>query len=194
MGFDVTYSTRMFGFAAALALAATGFTAIAAQAQDQTYRHRAVHRSVAYGTDRPLTIGPRRGPPAIIRISPNEVYAPGGFSAHSWHPNFAQRQEMRKEARNQFIREATSGIYGYGLDGLGGTGFDTLRGGYDNPNYGNAYNRYVGYNGLPTDLSFGPSFAFRHLTGPDPEDDEDAETGPSPADLGFSAVRPLPEQ
>src|SRR4051812_6119097 len=110
MGFDVTYSTNAFGCATALALAAMGFTAIAAQAQDRTHRHHPFHRTMAYGTDRPLTIGPRRGPPAIIRVSPTEVYAPGGFSAHSWHPNFAQRQEMRKEARNQFIREATSGI------------------------------------------------------------------------------------
>jgi hypothetical protein len=191
----VAIRTRLVAaLTAAVALADLAGWTSTAQAQEQARhgraasQHRKVAQSDAYAGDRPLTINPRRrhyfgplgqgnnGP--VVQIGPNEIYAPGGFKLPGRPLTFAERQEFRKEARNAFIREATSGIYGYGLDGLGGTGFSTLNSGYNNPSYGNSFNRYIGYNGVPSNFAFGPSYAFRYVTDHDPEDDDDERGHP----------------
>ena len=136
--------------------------------------------------DRPLTIGGQHRPRGIYRVG-NDIIAPGGFSAHGYGYPVASPDD-RREAYNASIRARASGPYGYGADGIGGLGFeDDPETGYDNPYYGNSFNRYVGYDGLPTQLAFGPGFANRHITGHDPIDD-DPTPPPTPAELGFVAV------
>ncbi|WP_131117528.1 hypothetical protein [Lichenihabitans psoromatis] len=194
-----------WGIALAVLVGVADVGLSAAQAQDTTH-HSARHRRTATITDvsdgdRPLTINPRRrhsfgnlgqannGP--VVQVGPNEIYAPGGFKLPGRPLNFQERQEVRKEARNQFIRRATSGIYGYGIDGLGGFGFDNdSEVGYDNPNYGGSFNTYTGYNGVPSNLAFGPSYAFRYVTDHDPEDD-DTERGHPPAAPGSEPSNPF---
>ncbi len=146
--------------------------------------HRSKHIPVRATEDRPLTITGRRH--AGIYRSGNDIIAPGGFSAHGYgYP--AATPDERREALNARIRANASGPYGYGVDGLGGLGFeDDPETGYNNPFYGNAYNSYVGYNGVPTDLAFGPGYANRHIADHDPTDDDDDAPAPSPASLGYS--------
>ena len=164
------------GVAAILGMALAMGTA---QAQEHA-RHR----------DRPLTItrhaGPARGTGIEVRDHGNEIVAWGGFSGNGYGYGRMGSAAARREARNEAVRLKTDGLYGYGFDGLGGTGFDEdLRSGYDNPTYGNAYNSYVGYNGVPTTLAFGPGFASRHITD---SDDEDLDVpGPTPGELGYVA-------
>ena len=146
--------------------------------------HRVHHRSIAAASerDRPLTIG---GHPRGIYRRGNEIVAPGGFSAHGYGYPVATADELRA-LRNADVRRRTAGVYGYGVDGLGGSGFeDNGETGYSNPYYGNGFNRYVGYNGVPTTLAFGPAFANRYITDHEPGDDEEADV-PSPARLGYA--------
>ncbi len=187
-GNTVSNSTsRLLVVGAALLLGAT-----AVQAQDGPVHRGAQRRHVAQrdgAGDRPLTIGGRRRQASnggIIQVSPTEIYAPGGFKLPGQPLNFRERREVRKDIRNAQIRQASTGLYGYGVDGLGGVGFEVGRDeGYNNPNYGGAYNRYVGYNGVPTTLAFGPAFANRYLADHDPEDDDD-EHGHPPAPAGLA--------
>lgn len=142
--------------------------------------------------DRPLTITRHHGPSTRgtgieVRNGGNEIIAWGGFSANGYGYGRLGPRAARREAENEAVRARTAGLYGYGFDGLGGTGFDDdLRSGFDNPFYGNAYNGYVGYNGVPTAFAFGPAFANRHIT--DSDDDEDIP-GPTPGELGYGASR-----
>lgn len=151
-----------------------------AQAQERNH-----HR------DRPLTItrrtGPVRGTGIEVRDHGNEVIAWGGFGANGYGYGRAGGEASRRAARNESVRARTAGLYGYGFNGLGGTGFDEDRvSGFDNPTYGNAYNSYVGYNGVPTAFAFGPAFASRHITDNDNDDDGDLP-GPTPGELGYGA-------
>ncbi len=158
-----------------------------AQAQNAAHhvRHHVAQADV--GGDRPLTIGGHRRYGPIYRRG-NEIIAPGGFSAHGYGFGDPGSEEARRAFRNADIRERTNGLYGSGFDGLGGTELFGDRGesGYNNPNWGNAFNSYVGYNGVPTALAFGPGYASRYITDHEPEDDDRDTPWPSPADLGFS--------
>jgi hypothetical protein len=146
--------------------------------------------------ERALTItrhaGAHRGTGIEYRDGGREVVAWGGFSANGYGPRAMGSEAARREARNESVRLRTDGVYGYGFDGLGGT-FDNGElsnapgFGYNNPNYGNAYNGYTGYGGVPTALAFGPAFANRHIT--DSEDDDDVDVpGPTPGELGYAAT------
>ena len=155
----------------------------AAQAQDQVRkpaRHLAAAKVDANG--RPLTIGGRRaaGPGAIVvSDNGNEIYAPGGFSAHGYGWGAPGSEQAERAARNASVtsRSANGDL---GLNGIGAYGFgDRGESGYNNPFYGNSYNRYVGYNGTPADLAFGPAFANRHITA---DADDDGREGLSPID------------
>lgn len=142
----------------------------------------------AHHRERPLTItrhtGVSRGSGIEYRDQGREIIAWGGFSANGYGQPRLGAEAARREARNEAVRARTDGIYGYGTDGLGGTGFDEdLRSGYNNPAYGNAYNTYVGYGGVPTHLAFGPGFASRHITD---NDDDDDIPGPTPGELGYT--------
>lgn len=149
--------------------------------------------------ERPLTItrhaGTHRGTGIEYRDGGNEVIAWGGFSANGYGlGNHIGREAARREARNEAVRLRTDGVYGYGFDGLGGT-FDNgdlndAPGGfgYNNPNYGNAYNGYVGFGGVPTALAFGPAFANRHITDSDDFDSDADVPGPTPRELGYAAT------
>lgn len=136
--------------------------------------------TVSAAGDRPLTIrGKRRH--GIYRDG-NTVVAVGGFSANGYgYP--AASPAQRREADNARIRANATGLYGYGVDGLGSTFLDNREEGYNNPFWGNASNTYVGYNGVPTALAFGPGFANRYAAEHDPEDDD--VPGPTPGELGF---------
>lgn len=184
MGFPVARSTlSTVGLTAMLAL--MGMT-LGATAQEVPRRHASAHARFA-GADptyRPLTIGRhpgamvRNGPHAGLIVGRNEVYAPGGFSAHGYGPRPLTEAELRA-AQNADVRYRTGGVYGYGLDGLGGIGFgDGLESGYNNPSYGNSFNRYVGYNGVPTDLAFGPAFGNRYIADHEPEFASDPDRQP----------------
>ena len=140
--------------------------------------------------DRPLTITRHAGGPRHtgieVRDHGNEIVAWGGFAANGYGPPRMGAAAAQRAARNESVRERTAGVFGYGFDGLGGTGFDEdRRSGYDNPSYGNGYNTYVGYNGVPTIMAFGPGFANRHIT--DSDDDDDDVPGPTPGELGYTA-------
>lgn len=166
------------GTAALITVLSLAATASVASAQERT-RHR----------DRPLTITkhavPRTG--VEVRDGGNEIVAWGGFGANGYGYGRLGPAEARRAARNEAVRLRTAGIYGYGFDGVGGTGFneDLRGGGYNNPTYGGAYNSYVGYNGVPTALAFGPSFANRHIT--DSDDDDLDIPGPTPGELGYAS-------
>ncbi len=152
-------------------------------AQAQT-RHR----------DRPLTITRHFASPRHtgieMRDHGNEIVAWGGFSANGFGPRPMGAAAARRAAINDSVRARTAGVYGYGFDGLGGTGFDEDRvSGFDNPNYGNGYNTYVGYNGVPTAFAFGPGFANRHIT--DSDDDDTDIPGPTPGELGYASPASL---
>ena len=167
----------MLGAAVAFGLVALGGKEGAA-APGKARVHRP-ERIVDASGDRPLTIArPRRH--GIVRTG-NDIVAPGGFSAHGYgYP--AASADDRRAAVNARIRASASGPYGYGI---GGTGFGGDRdGGDSNPFWGNGFSGYVGYNGVPTDLAFGPGFANRHLAEPDPDDED--EPGPTPGDLGYA--------
>ena len=152
-----------------------------------------------HGRDRALTItrhsAPRHGTGMEYRDGGNEVVAWGGFSANGYGlGNHVGTEAARREARNEAVRLRTDGIYGYGFDGLGGT-FDNgdlsnAPGGfgYNNPNYGNAYNGYTGFGGVPTALAFGPAFANRHITDSDDLSNDSDIPGPMPREMGYAAV------
>ena len=161
--------------AARLASVAAVSVVAALPAGTQTY---------AAPAERSLTIGGHRHG-GVYRQGAS-VVARGGFSANGYGDPVATPQE-RREADNARLRARSSGLYGYGVDGLGSTFLDNRETGYDNPFYGNAYTTYVGYNGLPTALAFGPGFANRYAAEHDPADD-DEPAGPSPSDLGFGIV------
>lgn len=168
----------------------------AAKAQDAGMHKKVAHARVGHGPAgyRPLTIGRNavtvtRGPHAGLIVSRNEVYAPGGFSAHGYGYGRLSREAALRAAQNADVRYRTEGVYGYGLDGIGGIGFgDGLESGYNNPSYGNSFNRYIGYNGVPTDLAFGPAFGNRYIADHEPEfaDDPDRQPLiPSSDDIGL---------
>ena len=141
--------------------------------------------------ERPLTItrhtgAAARGTGIEYRDGGREIIAWGGFSANGYGNNRMGREASRREARNESVRLRTEGVYGYGFDGLGGTFGDDLDSGYNNPNYGNAYSSYVGYNGVPTNLAFGPGFASRHITDSDDFDTDADLPGPTPGELGYT--------
>lgn len=167
-----------FGKSAAVGVLVLLGAAGLAQAQERI-RHK----------DRPLTItrhtGQTRGTGIEVRDHGNEVIAWGGFGANGYGYGRAGGEASRRAARNESVRARTAGLYGYGFDGLGGTGLDEDRiSGFDNPTYGNAYNSYVGYNGVPTAFAFGPAFANRHIT--DNEDDDQGDlSGPTPGEIGY---------
>ena len=120
-----------------------------------------------------------------MRNGGSEIIAWGGFSSNGYGYGRMGREAANRAARNELVRERTAGLYGYGFDGLGGTGFDDDRNsGFNNPSYGNAYNSYVGYNGVPTAFAFGPAFANRHIT--DSDDDASDIPGPTPGELGYA--------
>ena len=149
--------------------------------------------------ERALTItrhtGQARGTGIEYRNGGNEIVAWGGFSANGYgYGGRIGSEAARREARNEAVRLRTSGVYGYGFDGLGGTFDDGELNngpgfGYNNPNYGNAFSSYVGYNGLPSNLAFGPGFANRHITDSDDFDSDADIPSPAPAELGYSATR-----
>ena len=146
-------------------------------------------------TYRPLTIGrprrragPRRGGDhGGIIYRQDEIIAPGGFSAHGYGPGDLGSEANRRAYRNADVRARTDGVYGYGLDGLGGTELFGDRGesGYNNPTWGNAFNTYTGYNGVPSALAFGPGYANRYIADHEPEFDTKEDAWPSPRDLGY---------
>lgn len=170
---------RSAAFGLALVLGASGL----AQAQDRVRPK-----------DRPLTItrhtGAVRGTGVEVRDHGNEVIAWGGFGANGYGYGGAGSEAARRAARNESVRARTAGLYGYGFDGLGGTGLDEDRiSGFDNPTYGNGYNSYVGYNGVPTAFAFGPAFANRHITDNDDDDDGDLPgSTPGVAGHGLSSL------
>lgn len=174
------------GMAMALSLSVAGPVMAASSWK---HRHGPSARVLAdTGNDRVLTIGGRRGR-GLIRQG-DDIIAPGGFSAHGYgYP--AATADDRREALNARIRASASGPYGYGVDGLGaGIGGDEVTG-TSNPFWGNGSNGYVGYNGVPTDLAFGPGYANRHLADHDPDEDDDDGPGPAPGELGYDlAPRP----
>lgn len=150
--------------------------------------------------ERPLTItrhtGQARGTGVEYRNGGTEVIAWGGFSANGYgYGNHLGAEAARREARNEAVRLRTGGVYGYGFDGLGGTFDDgdlnNAPGGfgYNNPNYGNSFNGYTGYGGVPTNLAFGPSFANRHITDSDDFEGDADIPSPSPSELGYGATR-----
>ena len=136
------------------------------------------HRHHGTGDKRALTIGGHRG----VYRDGDRIVAPGGFSAQGYGYPVASPEDVR-QARDAALR----------ADGLGFGGPDVAVGlepGFGNPYYGNGFNRYVGYGGVPSDLAFGPAFANRHRSGLDPLYDGPI-AGPSPGDLGY-AVAPRP--
>lgn len=145
------------------------------------HREKATTKVAEGAGGRPLTIGGRRGRGLVRRG--DDIIAPGGFSAHGYGYPVATADD-RREAANARIRASASGPYGSGFDGLGGTDVDGEVGS-SNPFWGNGFSSYVGYNGVPTDLAFGPGFANRHLADHDPADDDDDASGPEPGDLGY---------
>ena len=173
------------GLAACAGLALLVGTVEFAQAQEGL-RHR----------DRPLTVTRRAGsqPRSGVQVldGGNRIVAWGGFGANGYGYGPPNSEVARRAARNASVRYRTDGVYGYGYDGLGGTFSDADgRGtGYNNPNYGNAFNGYTGYNGVPTALAFGPGFASRHITDSDDADNDD-ESGPAPVELGSGALAGL---
>ncbi len=182
--------STLLPLAAAAALVGASFAQ--AQAQDLPRRTAAAARpathlaggAVAY---RPLTIGKGRwtvttGLHAGILMRHGEIYAPGGFSAHHYGQRFASYAAARKAARNDELRDSAD-VYLEGYPGLSGLGVGRDSG-YENPSYGNAFNRYTGYNGVPSELAFGPTYGFRHAIAHDPLDDDD-EAPPSPTQLGY---------
>lgn len=169
----------MIGAAVVSSLCAAGGAVSAASAKHHQGHVGAVAADA--GGDRSLTIGGRRGR-GLIR-SGNDIIAPGGFSAHGYGYPVATAND-RRQALNARIRASASGLYGSGVDGLGGTTFGNDRESGGNPYWGNGFNGHVGYNGVPTDLAFGPGFANRHLAEHDPDDDDNAP-GPAPDDLGY---------
>lgn len=169
-----------FWFIAATVALGIGASAQTASAEKAKRHSHPMRIAAADVIDRPLTIGGRRGRGLIRRG--DDIIAPGGFSAHGYGYPVATADD-RREALNARIRDSASGPYGYGTDGLGAFG-DDRETGSSNPYWGNGFNSYVGYNGVPTDLAFGPGFANRHLADHDPDDDDD-EPGPAPGDLGY---------
>lgn len=155
----------------AIAAVSIALAAPATASGAERWHHR-THAAGRAAAGHPLTIGGR--PRGLYRVG-NAIVAPGGFGAHGFGYPEATPEE-RREALNASIRARSSGLYAY--YGAGGVG------GYANPYYGNSFNRYTGYNGLPGQLAFGPGFANRHITGHDPFEDEDPGP-PSPADLGY---------
>lgn len=162
---------RAFGFVACCVIG----TAAVAEAEAKTVRPRhAGHRALT------ITARPARG----LYVRGTDTLAIGGFGANGYGTRVATPEE-RREAQNAGLRQAATGFYGDGADGLGGAGFGDRETGDRNPYWGQVSNRYVGFDGTPTILAFGPGFANRHATEHDPEDDE--EPGPTPADLGFES-------
>jgi hypothetical protein len=157
---------------------------VAPQAQAQGTHHRQ-HVASADGY-RPLTIVPHRGVGPII-YKKDEVIAPGGFSAHGYGFGDPGSEAARRAFRNADVRERTDGVFGYGLDGLGGTQVfgDHGETGYNNPSWGNAFSTNVGYNGVPTALAFGPAYANRYIADHEPEFDNHEDDWPSPPELGY---------
>ena len=151
----------------------------AASAQPQS----SPRKSTAY---RPLTVGGRHGYGPII-YKPNEIDAPGGFSAHGYGYGDPGSEEARRAYENADVRARTNGVYGYGLDGLGGTQLFGDRGesGYNNPYWGNAFNSYTRFNGTPTALAIGPAYAGRYIADHEPEFDTHENDFPSPRELGY---------
>ena len=166
-----------------------------AQAQDRPLRKGGHARVASADRDyRPLTIGRHagivtRGRHAGLIVRRNEVYAPGGFGAHGYGYGRPNSEAAVRAAQNADVRYRTGGLYAYGLDGEGGIGFgDGLETGYNNPYYGNSFNRYVGYNGVPTDIAFGPAFGNRYIADHEPEFASDPDRQPlfsSPEDFGL---------
>lgn len=172
----------------AIAVLATSAVMTAANARD---RHDAYvtrrHVAVAQFPDRPLTIG-RSGLGPIIRRG-NSIIAPGGFSAHGYGYGLPGSDAARRAVQNADVRARTNGVYGYGPDGLGGGEIfgDAGETGYSNSSWGNSFNQYTGYNGVPTALAFGPAFANRYIADHEPEfDDAPDASWPSPGDLGYA--------
>lgn len=159
---------------------------LAPGARAQTQHHARRDGAAADGY-RPLDVGGRHHYGPII-YRKNEIIAPGGFSAHGYGPG-PDSEEARRADRNADVRARTGGVYGYGLDGLGGTQVfgDREESGYNNPNWGNAFSSYVGYNGTPTALAFGPGFANRYITDHEPGVDDEEDAVPSPQELGYHA-------
>ena len=192
-GIFVKRSATLAGLAGILAVA--GGVSVAAAQQD--VRHQPAHKpriARAVAGYRPLDIGRRagfvtRGPHAGLIVRRNEIYAPGGFSAHGYGYGRPNSEAAIRAAQNADVRYRTSGLYGYGLDGVGGIGFgDGLETGYNNPYYGNSFSRYTGYNGLPTDIAFGPAFGNRYIADHEPEFADDPDRQPlfsSPEDIGL---------
>ncbi len=173
-----------------LSVAALRATLPSADAQDLTRRANRKVASTAGPDGRPLTIGGRRGPSAggiVVRDGGNEIYAPGGFSAHGYGWGPPGSDQAQRAARNASVTYRSANSY-LGLNGIGAYGFgDRGESGYNNPYYGNSYNRYVGYNGTPADLAFGPAFANRHITA----DDEDFERSEGLTSVDRDYTRPL---
>lgn len=188
----------MVALAAPLTLGLLGLAPAQAQTDVRHARHHIAKADAA--SYRPLTVGGHRRYGAIYQQG-NTIIAPGGFSAHGYGYGVPGSEQENRAMRNADVRNRTDGVYGYGFDGLGGTQLFGDRGesGYNNPNWGNAFNSYVGYNGVPTALAFGPGYASRYITDHEPDDDDDAKpdvSWPSPGDLGFapepaSARRPV---
>ena len=181
-------TNRSKGFTVAGAVVAIVATAPVAGATVKDRADARRHVASAQSGYRPLTIGrPQVGP--IVRRG-NAIIAPGGFSAHGYGYGLPGSDIARRAAQNADVRARTSGVFGYGLDGLGGTEIfgDAGETGYSNPYWGNAFNQYTGYNGVPTALAFGPAFASRYIADHEPDlDDAQDASWPSPRDLGYAA-------
>ena len=181
--------TAAIALAGALAGVIAWASTAGAAVRDRVEARGAAHRHLAAveAGDRPLTIGrPRVGP--IIRRG-NTIIAPGGFSAHGYGYGLPGSDVARRALQNADVRARTDGVFGYGLDGLGGTEVfgDAGESGYNNPYWGNAFSQYTGYNGVPTALAFGPAFANRYIADHEPELDGAQEAPwPSPGDLGYA--------
>lgn len=180
--------TKALGLAAPLAIAALPLASTAQAQGPRHFRHEAALNDNAAG-DRPLTIGGRHRYGPII-YKKDEIIAPGGFSAHGYGYGDPGSEGARRAYQNADVRARTNGVYGYGLDGLGGTHLFGDRGesGYDNPSWGNAFNTYTGFNGTPTALAFGPAYAGRYIADHEPEFDNHDSDWPSPQDLGYQRV------
>lgn len=184
-------NNRKTGVAIAVTLVAVVGIASAASAaaKDRADAHGAARRQIAavQSGSRPLTIGrPTVGP--IVRRG-NTIIAPGGFSAHGYGYGLPGSDVARRADQNADVRARTDGVFGYGIDGLGGTQTfgDAGETGYTNPYWGNSFNQYTGYNGVPTALAFGPAFASRYIADHEPElDDASQASWPSPRDLGYA--------
>ena len=173
--------TRSFKTTAALAITLVLAGAGGSIAQTQSAYHRRHAAVVADAGDRPLTIGRAHHGHGLIYRGNNEIYAPGGFEAQGYGRMYTS-PEARHEAQMADLRSRTNGLYGYGFDGVGGNGIgDDSEIGYDNSNYGAPFSVYEGYNGVPTNLAFGPGFANRRIADQEPED----RPAPSPARLGY---------